>query len=866
MKIKVIVGSVIFLLIASLGLASIPKVKAAGSPTINSITTNHADGNFKSGEVVNFNVTYSEAVNVVGGTPTIILNSGGTATYTSGTGSDALVFAYTVGASDNSADLAYLATSSLTTTGTIKSVFDDTDATNDLPDPSIFLAAHDLVIDTVSPSVTKLGDGLSDYTISGGASVELIFDGSLSVPSKNAIELALTNGADKAVTYSWNSTSSALTIIGNIALTTFANDIKAQNIMDLAGNTIGEILLIDSKLESNQVEPVAGYAIINSSTPQAVLTSQSAVNIVVANPVANPSIDATNFVNNGVGIMPNIIISIPGVGTVNVPTSTTFTAASSSWSGIIGAPTITSITLDSDKTLSSAFEVGSTQSKLTFDKGVRIFVLNEGGKRVGYVGDGGAFVEITTICNSDSQSWVDSNLGVAGDCKTDSGSDLVVWTKHFTKFAVYTQASVCSPDSITNGSVSAYPACTITCNSGYTLNNGSCVAQSSGGGGVVSGPVLSKVITSISSLFMPIKMTLNASQTGNLTQPLADNYSVKLSVLEDSVATKTDFSISSFTIGSLKPVTNLGTASNIFEITGINSNGLINNTLLKAADIVITYPNLPTDLSGIGLYYYDSANKKWILISDVVFSNNMVSFSTKNLGKFAIFKSADNTVVKEFTLTSTNTSETVVAPVATSYIAQVLAAERQSAKGVDSGLVKKLAGKIILQVASFGRAWYVDPVSLVRYYLADGPSSFNALRKFGLGIKNTDLSKIPVGIDNNSSALDTDGDGLPDKMEQALGTDINKADTDGDGFSDKLEVMNSYSPLGAGKINQSQSLIQRLKGKIVLQTEGAGQAWYINPGDGKRYYLADGDAAYQIMRQLSLGITNDSINKIPVSK
>ena len=43
-------------------------------------------------------------------------------------------------------------------------------------------------------------------------------------------------------------------------------------------------------------------------------------------------------------------------------------------------------------------------------------------------------------------------------------------------------APVCSIPSVSNGSVSAYPACTITCNSGYDLSGNSCVM--SGGGGL----------------------------------------------------------------------------------------------------------------------------------------------------------------------------------------------------------------------------------------------------------------------------------------------------------------------------------------------------------------------------------------------
>lgn len=48
---------------------------------------------------------------------------------------------------------------------------------------------------------------------------------------------------------------------------------------------------------------------------------------------------------------------------------------------------------------------------------------------------------------------------------------------------VATTASVCSVSSVSNGTVSAYPACAISCNSGYSLSGTSCVAPAASGGG-----------------------------------------------------------------------------------------------------------------------------------------------------------------------------------------------------------------------------------------------------------------------------------------------------------------------------------------------------------------------------------------------
>src|SRR5438309_1726263 len=47
----------------------------------------------------------NEEVTVAGGTPTLSLNNGGTASYTGGSGTGALSFSYTVGAGQDTGDL-----------------------------------------------------------------------------------------------------------------------------------------------------------------------------------------------------------------------------------------------------------------------------------------------------------------------------------------------------------------------------------------------------------------------------------------------------------------------------------------------------------------------------------------------------------------------------------------------------------------------------------------------------------------------------------------------------------------------------------------------------------------------------------------
>lgn len=64
--------------------------------------------------------------------------------------------------------------------------------------------------------------------------------------------------------------------------------------------------------------------------------------------------------------------------------------------------------------------------------------------------------------------------------------------------------------------------------------------------------------------------------------------------------------------------------------------------------------------------------------------------------------------------------------------------------------------------------------------------------------------------------------------------------------------------------NKISELAEKLKGRILLQTESHHEAWYINPIDCKRYYLKDGEEALKIMKKFGLGTTNENLDKIEI--
>ena len=176
-------------------------------------------------------------------------------------------------------------------------------------------------------------------------------------------------------------------------------------------------------------------------------------------------------------------------------------------------------------------------------------------------------------------------------------------------------------------------------------------------------------------------------------------------------------------------------------------------------------------------------------------------------------------------------------------------------------MVSRVQGKILLQVESNGEAWYIHPITDERYYLGRPEDAFALMNNLGLGITNNDIKKIAIAK-ASFTGLDTDNDGLSDLLEDAIGTDKNKIDSDDDGFNDKDEVLANFNPQGEGEIIINNDFAKKQAGRILIQAEQNGEAWYINPDNNKRYFLGRPSDAFNIMRQTGLGITNNDLSQI----
>jgi hypothetical protein len=54
---------------------------------------------------------------------------------------------------------------------------------------------------------------------------------------------------------------------------------------------------------------------------------------------------------------------------------------------------------------------------------------------------------------------------------------------------------------------------------------------------------------------------------------------------------------------------------------------------------------------------------------------------------------------------------------------------------------------------------------------------------------------------------------------------------------------------------KANDLAEQLKGRILLQVEEHGEAWYVNPDTKKRHFLGRPDDAFNLMRQLGMGVS-----------
>jgi len=79
-----------------------------------------------------------------------------------------------------------------------------------------------------------------------------------------------------------------------------------------------------------------------------------------------------------------------------------------------------------------------------------------------------------------------------------------------------------------------------------------------------------------------------------------------------------------------------------------------------------------------------------------------------------------------------------------------------------------------------------------------------------------------------------------------------------------LDVLDILEAARAAVVKVDENMVSRVVGKILIQVEDRGKAWYVNPVDRKRYYLGSANNAFSVMSLIGQGISNKNLRKIPI--
>lgn len=132
---------------------------------------------------------------------------------------------------------------------------------------------------------------------------------------------------------------------------------------------------------------------------------------------------------------------------------------------------------------------------------------------------------------------------------------------------------------------------------------------------------------------------------------------------------------------------------------------------------------------------------------------------------------------------------------------------------VDAATPKNLYGRIVLEVERHGEAWYIHPQTGVLYFLGRPSDALALMRTQGLGITNENLFRIARPEDAQNDV----------------------------------------------------AFAKSLAGRILLQVEDRGEAWYVHPVSLQRFYLGRPSDALSLLRTQGLGISKATMATLTIS-
>jgi titin len=334
------------------------------APTVTGVTAVSPNGTYIVGQTVDVTVNFSEPVIVAGGTPTLAIRSSAAGTsnasYLSGSSTNKLVFRYTISVGDNSVDLNYAATTSLSDAGATIRDAAGNNATLTLPAVTAGTAGNlatnaAIVVDALAPnapaapSITVVGGTVvATFINSTNTNITAVVTGLIAgdVTGGRAELLYTPNGGtaavvavDSSISATDTSASFDLGVTSNTAL---------QALITSAGNGTGTFAVRLTDVSGNvsasgtstaalNVDYVRPTVLISTATTGTLNSTQTAAIVFTSSEATSNFATGDATANLGtLGAMSVIVGGAP-----NRYTSAFTPNASGNWSVLVAASTFT---------------------------------------------------------------------------------------------------------------------------------------------------------------------------------------------------------------------------------------------------------------------------------------------------------------------------------------------------------------------------------------------------------------------------------------------------------------------------------------------------------------------------------------------
>ena len=644
------------------------------------------------------------------------------------------------------------------------------------------------------------------------------------------------------------------------------------NVTDNSGNAAVEVsrTVTVLALADNQTT-LSSDMTLNASSTEVMISSNAPGSSTISIPTSinNANLNVSALMSGTDVTLPTdfTINSETSVGEVNVQIPQNIqVSGEASWDGIINLPQVqenTSITVTPDSgcsaaSVTSVLEIGYGDVELTFDQAVRIKLTGQAGRYIGYSRNG-TFTPITATCLTDSQE-AGNTLTAGADCKIDVGSDLIIWTKHFTKFATYTQTAN-QPAPTKNGGGGG---------GGYVSHNPvspSVVIDNGENTTYDTNVKLDLVATNMNAIYSPKMMISNSA---NFTGSEWISYATSTDwTLSDGVGVHTVY---------VKFKNRYGTsavASDVIELKVVATEETEQSPQTETQEVTKNEPQSIGRVLGVQLDMVLSKKLSGRLLLQVEQKGAIWYVDTVNYQKYQV---TWNNALLLFKKLALGISDADLAKIPVAGSGQV----------GDWSIRNRLKGKFLLQVEQKGAIWYVD-MDGYRYSVTWN-NLLDLFKKLALGITDADLSKIAEG--NLNSTSNKTGEILSDQIDRSIAARLkgklllqveqggaiwyvepgslqryNVTWTNALALFRKLSLGITDSDLlqipivKSGQIGNWE-MRNRLKGKLLLQVQQHGSIWYIDD-NGYRHSVTWNNLM-PLFESLALGITNADLSKIPV--